>query len=270
MANANTPIGWQNLASERQRIRGRDTVLAEIHKIYPDAEEIEVGDDYAYATGPDRLLVGIAWKAEQSDVMWWYVVMSDTVFAAGMRCVIMPDEDDRTRIIPSAMGGQGIFAPIEDEAEEKAEAMGDEGALRTAFGITRLKPFLYLSTRSTNCLRNAGIDDLETLLDKTEDDLLSIEYFGKKSLREIKAILSGMGLSLKAAAAPFSFAPSPGALHTEVSLGRRPSRLLKKTISMRGGKLIVWVETRDKARELGPFDTRQEANKAANRWAESL
>src|SRR5579864_7046453 len=118
---SDTPLGWQNLASERQRVRGRDTVLAEIQKIHVDVEEIDVGgDDYAYATGPDRLLIGIAWRAEQSDVMWWYAVMSDTMFAAGMRCVIIPDEDDRIRIIPGAMGGQGIFAPVtEKEAEDE-------------------------------------------------------------------------------------------------------------------------------------------------------
>jgi len=55
---------------------------------------------------------------------------------------------------------------------------------------------LELSVRSSNCLREANIKTITDLVQKTEEDLLSFRNFGKKSLSEIKGLLSGMGLSL--------------------------------------------------------------------------
>ena len=55
---------------------------------------------------------------------------------------------------------------------------------------------LDLSARSYNCLRNANIQTVRELVQKTEAELLGTKNFGQKSLTEIVDILSGMGLSL--------------------------------------------------------------------------
>ncbi len=55
---------------------------------------------------------------------------------------------------------------------------------------------LELSVRSYNCLKNASIRSIRELVAKTENDLLKTKNFGRKSLNEIKEILSSMGLSL--------------------------------------------------------------------------
>lgn len=55
---------------------------------------------------------------------------------------------------------------------------------------------LELSVRSSNCLTQANIKTIADLVVKTEADLLSFRNFGKKSLSEIKRLLSGMGLDL--------------------------------------------------------------------------
>ena len=55
---------------------------------------------------------------------------------------------------------------------------------------------LDLSARSYNCLRNANIQTVRELVQKTEVELLATKNFGQKSLTEIVGILSGMGLSL--------------------------------------------------------------------------
>jgi DNA-directed RNA polymerase subunit alpha len=55
---------------------------------------------------------------------------------------------------------------------------------------------LDLSARSYNCLRNANIQTVRELVQKTEAELLATKNFGQKSLTEIVDILSGMGLSL--------------------------------------------------------------------------
>ena len=55
---------------------------------------------------------------------------------------------------------------------------------------------LELSVRSSNCLRQANIKTIAELVVKTEEEILSLKNFGKKSLSEIKGLLSGMGLDL--------------------------------------------------------------------------
>ena len=58
---------------------------------------------------------------------------------------------------------------------------------------------LNLSVRSFNCLKRAGISKVSELLDMTEDEIIKMRNFGKKSLDEIKQVLDERGLSLRAA-----------------------------------------------------------------------
>jgi DNA-directed RNA polymerase subunit alpha len=55
---------------------------------------------------------------------------------------------------------------------------------------------LELSVRSANCLKNANIVKLYQLVSKTEAEMLKTKNFGRKSLNEIKEVLSEMDLSL--------------------------------------------------------------------------
>ena len=55
---------------------------------------------------------------------------------------------------------------------------------------------LELSVRSANCLKHANIKLIGDLVQKTEAEILATKNFGRKSLNEIKEILSEMGLSL--------------------------------------------------------------------------
>ncbi len=56
---------------------------------------------------------------------------------------------------------------------------------------------LNLSVRSFNCLKRAGISKVSELLDLTEDEIMKMRNFGKKSLDEIKLVLSERGLALR-------------------------------------------------------------------------
>ena len=78
---------------------------------------------------------------------------------------------------------------VQDSAEDK-EALDD--ALKT-----RLES-LDLSQRTSNALVNANIRTVGGLIRKKEKDILDIEGMGSKGLEEIKTILEGLGLSLKA------------------------------------------------------------------------
>lgn len=55
---------------------------------------------------------------------------------------------------------------------------------------------LELSVRSYNCLKNADIKTIRELVQRSEMEMLKTKNFGRKSLNEIKEILSGMGLGL--------------------------------------------------------------------------
>ncbi len=55
---------------------------------------------------------------------------------------------------------------------------------------------LELSVRSANCLQNAGIEYIWQLVEKSEAEMLKTKNFGRKSLNEIKEILSELGLAL--------------------------------------------------------------------------
>ena len=55
---------------------------------------------------------------------------------------------------------------------------------------------LELSVRSANCLKNADINKIHQLVNKSESEMLKTKNFGRKSLNEIKEVLNEMGLFL--------------------------------------------------------------------------
>jgi DNA-directed RNA polymerase subunit alpha len=56
---------------------------------------------------------------------------------------------------------------------------------------------LDLSVRSYNCLKRAGINTVEELTYKTEEDMMKVRNLGKKSLDEVSKKLAELGLSLR-------------------------------------------------------------------------
>ena len=54
-----------------------------------------------------------------------------------------------------------------------------------------------MSVRSFNCLKRAGIDTVEDLIERTEDDMMKVRNLGRKSLEEVMQKLSSLNLSLK-------------------------------------------------------------------------
>ena len=60
---------------------------------------------------------------------------------------------------------------------------------RSEWAATQLED-LELSVRTANCLQNAGIETVAQLADKTENELLKLKNFGRKSLKEIRQLLA--------------------------------------------------------------------------------
>ncbi len=88
-----------------------------------------------------------------------------------------------------------IFINFEEE-EEAEEAPQEKSAPTHNENLDRSVEELELSVRSYNCLKNANISTIRDLVQKSEQEMLKTKNFGRKSLNEIKEILSAMGLSL--------------------------------------------------------------------------
>lgn len=56
---------------------------------------------------------------------------------------------------------------------------------------------LDLSVRSFNCLKRAGINTVEDLIGKSEDDMMKVRNLGRKSLDEVVAKLASLGYDLR-------------------------------------------------------------------------
>jgi DNA-directed RNA polymerase subunit alpha len=87
-----------------------------------------------------------------------------------------------------------IFINFEEETEASSKEEETEEPLNE--NLFRTVEELELSVRSANCLQNANIHLIGELVQRTEAEMLKTKNFGRKSLKEIKEILSEMGLSL--------------------------------------------------------------------------
>ncbi len=88
-----------------------------------------------------------------------------------------------------------IFINFEEEPELHEAEEQDEEVDGVNENLNKSVEELELSVRSYNCLKNANIRNIGELVTKSEADMLKTKNFGRKSLNEIKEILSGMGLS---------------------------------------------------------------------------
>jgi DNA-directed RNA polymerase subunit alpha len=88
-----------------------------------------------------------------------------------------------------------IFINFEEEIETASASEERRPEIKNE-NLNRSVEELELSVRSYNCLKNANIQSIGELVQKTEAEMLKTKNFGRKSLNEIKEILSSMGLSL--------------------------------------------------------------------------
>ena len=88
-----------------------------------------------------------------------------------------------------------IFINFEEQPEIAEEAVESYNDPRVEH-LDRSVEELELSVRSYNCLKNANIQSIRELVQKSENEMLKTKNFGRKSLNEIKEILQKMGLSL--------------------------------------------------------------------------
>jgi DNA-directed RNA polymerase subunit alpha len=89
-----------------------------------------------------------------------------------------------------------IFISQEGAMDDIKEEKIDEEKEKLKNMLSKSVEELELSVRSSNCLKNANIKSIADLVTKSEVDMLKYRNFGRKSLNEIKEVLSEMGMGL--------------------------------------------------------------------------
>lgn len=78
-----------------------------------------------------------------------------------------------------------------------APYVNGEEDIKTDLDLSKTIEELDLSVRAFNCLKRAGINTVEDLVQRTEEDMMKVRNLGRKSLEEVIHKLESMGLSLK-------------------------------------------------------------------------
>lgn len=155
------PVGWIYI----------DTLFSPVHRVNYTVTNSRVGKRTDY----DKLTLEV-----------WTNAGIDPVDAVAISAKILRDQ-------------LSVFLNFEDkDAPAEVKPAAASGASGGVANEALLKPVseLELSVRSANCLQNANIKYIYELVSKTEGEMLRTKNFGRKSLNEIKEILSSMGLGL--------------------------------------------------------------------------
>lgn len=105
--------------------------------------------------------------------------------------------DDAVAVAARILQDQlAVFVNFDVEAIESEEAAAEIEGEQVNEALYRCVDELDLSVRSANCLQNADIKYVGELVQRSEHEMLKTKNFGRKSLLEIKEILTGMGLGL--------------------------------------------------------------------------
>ena len=90
-----------------------------------------------------------------------------------------------------------VLTSLDDLIAESESVVMEKAVDTNVVSSRRQIEDLNLSVRSYNCLKRAGIVTVEELVQKTEDEMSKIRNLGRKSLKEIKAVLNECGLNFR-------------------------------------------------------------------------
>ena len=89
-----------------------------------------------------------------------------------------------------------LFVDLSDEAKKETIMVEREETIKEKVLEMTIEE-LDMSVRSFNCLKRAGIDTVEDLTNRTEEEMIKVRNLGKKSLEEVIQKLHSLGLDLK-------------------------------------------------------------------------
>lgn len=90
-----------------------------------------------------------------------------------------------------------LFSDINDQVSSMDSVIKESTNESTNKGMVMMIEDLDLSVRSYNCLKRAGIQTVDELTQRSEEEMMRVRNLGKKSLKEVKEKLIDMGLGFK-------------------------------------------------------------------------
>ena len=90
-----------------------------------------------------------------------------------------------------------LFIDMSDVAKNADDIMVERPEVQRDKVLEMTIEELDLSVRSFNCLKRAGIDTVEDLINRSEEDMIKVRNLGRKSLEEVIQKLASLGLTLK-------------------------------------------------------------------------
>ena len=90
-----------------------------------------------------------------------------------------------------------LLTNVHEAVADMESCMKDANGEVVNKGLVMMIEDLDLSVRSYNCLKRAGIQTVDELTQKTEDEMMRVRNLGKKSLKEVKDKIYELGLSFK-------------------------------------------------------------------------
>jgi len=186
----------QHVATLSKNVNFRMTMMAKVGKGYVPAELNKEENDPVGTIPVDavfspikrvKYVVGNARVGQRTD----YDKLTLEVWTDGS---VLPE--DATAFAAKILKEQmNFFINFDEEPEpEPEQPVEEEEPLNE--NLFRSVEELELSVRSANCLKNANIAYIGELVQRTEQEMLKTKNFGRKSLNEIKEVLTEMGLSL--------------------------------------------------------------------------
>lgn len=158
-----------------------DAMFSPVRKVYFDVEKTRVGKDIDY----DKLILRVYTNGAEipQDALHYCVSVLRTQFEHFLSAPEIPFNEISK-------------LPSSDSVKEQ-EVSADLGLHGVSIDLL-LKPVdeLELSARAHNCLISAGKKRILDLVNMSEDEVLKLKNFGRKSLREVKESMKALGLSL--------------------------------------------------------------------------
>ena len=146
-----------------------DSIYTPIHKVAYEVEPTRVGQNTKY----DRLTIEISTDGSLNP--------SEAIALA-------------SRILSDHLA---VFAQANQITEGMESVMKSTSSEVVNKGLIMMIEDLDLSVRSYNCLKRAGIQTVEELTQRSEDDMMRVRNLGKKSLKEVRDKLLELQLDFK-------------------------------------------------------------------------
>lgn len=147
-----------------------DSIYTPIKRVAYDVEATRVGQDAKY----DRLVMEIYTDGSITPQM-----------SISLAAKILIDHLD-------------IITTVKEEVNDIESIMKETNGEVTHKHQSMMIEDLDLSVRSYNCLKRAGIQTVDELTQKTEEEMMRVRNLGKKSMKEVKEKITELGLSFKA------------------------------------------------------------------------